>query len=34
MLENRTHSTANHLLGAPDDKTGDLLLSFVREVTK
>ena len=34
ILENRTHFTANHLIGAPDDKTGAILLSFVREVTR
>jgi acetyl esterase/lipase len=34
VLEGRTHTTANHLLGAPDDKTGVVLLRFVREATK
>jgi acetyl esterase/lipase len=34
VLENRTHQTANHLLGAPDDTTGAILLKFVREVSK
>ncbi len=34
VLEDRTHTSANHLLGAPDDTTGALLLSFVREATK
>ena len=34
ILENRTHMTANHLLGAPDDTTGTILLGFVRKVTK
>jgi acetyl esterase/lipase len=34
LLEGRDHFGANHLLGAPDDATGKLLLSFVREVTK
>lgn len=34
VLEDRTHTTANHLLGAPGDKTGAALLAFVREVTR
>jgi acetyl esterase/lipase len=34
VLENRTHTTANHLVGAPGDKTGELLLRFIREVTR
>lgn len=34
LLEGRDHFTANHLLGAPDDKTGSILLDFVRQVTK
>ena len=34
LLEGRTHTTANHLLGAPGDETGKVLLRFVREVTK
>ena len=33
-LEGRTHMTANQLIGAPDDTTGALLLTFVREVTR
>jgi hypothetical protein len=34
VLEDRTHTTANHLLGAPGDRTGAVLLDFVREVTR
>jgi acetyl esterase/lipase len=34
LLEGRDHFTANHLIGAPDDTTGKVLLDFVREVTK
>ncbi len=34
VLEGRTHTTANALIGAPDDTTGAVLLRFVREVTK
>jgi acetyl esterase/lipase len=34
VLEDRTHQTAIHLIGAPGDKTGELLLRFVRDVTK
>ncbi len=34
ILENRTHMTANHLIGAPEDATGAILLEFVREVTR
>lgn len=34
VLENRTHQTANHLLGAPDDKTGAILLKFLADATK
>jgi acetyl esterase/lipase len=34
LIEGRTHSLANHLLGAPDDTTGQVLLAFVRDVTK
>jgi arylformamidase len=33
-LEDRTHFTANHLIGAPEDKTGTILLDFVRDVTR
>ena len=34
LLADRTHFMANHLIGAPDDKTGQILLDFVRKVTK
>jgi acetyl esterase/lipase len=34
LLEGRTHFTANHLLGAPDDTTGAVLLDFVRDATR
>jgi acetyl esterase/lipase len=34
ILENRTHLTAIHLLGAPGDTTGAILLAFVRDVTR
>ena len=34
VLENRTHQTANHLLGAPEDKTGALFLKFLADATK
>jgi acetyl esterase/lipase len=34
VLEGRTHTTANHLVGAPGDTTGATLLGFVREVTR
>jgi acetyl esterase/lipase len=34
VLENRTHLTANALIGAPNDTTGDVLLKFVREATR
>jgi acetyl esterase/lipase len=34
LIEGRDHFNANHLLGAPDDKTGKVLLDFVRKVTK
>jgi acetyl esterase/lipase len=34
LLTNRTHFDANHLIGAPDDTTGKLLLAFVQRVTK
>jgi len=30
-LENRTHFTSDHLLGAPEDTTGRLLLDFINE---
>lgn len=34
VLTDRTHFTANHLLGAPDDKTGAILIDFVRRSTR
>jgi acetyl esterase/lipase len=34
VLEGRTHQTANHLLGAPEDKTGAILLKFIADATK
>ncbi len=34
VLENRTHQTANHLLGAPDDKTGAILLKFLADAAR
>ena len=34
VLEGCDHLSANHLLGAPDDTTGAILLDFIREVTK
>ncbi len=34
LIEGRTHMTVNALLGAPGDKTGGVLLDFVREVTR
>jgi arylformamidase len=34
LLTGRDHFNANHLLGAPDDTTGEVLLDFVRRVTK
>jgi acetyl esterase/lipase len=34
VLEDRNHFTANHLLGAPDDTTGTLLLDFVERVAR
>jgi acetyl esterase/lipase len=33
LIEGRDHFMANHMIGAPDDKTGEVLLSFVRKVT-
>jgi acetyl esterase/lipase len=33
-LEGRTHFEANHLIGAPDDTTGKLILDFVQRVTR
>lgn len=32
LLEGRDHLSANRLLGAPDDKTGTILLEFIRDV--
>ena len=34
LIEGRDHFGANHLLGAPDDATGAIVLEFVTEVTK
>jgi acetyl esterase/lipase len=34
LLEGRTHTTANALIGAPNDTTGAMLLEFVRKVTR
>ena len=34
VLENRNHMSVNHLLGAPDDTTGKVLVQFVRDVTR
>jgi len=34
VLENRNHQTAIHLIGAPGDTTGEVLLKFVNEGTK
>jgi acetyl esterase/lipase len=34
LLENRTHQTAIHLVGAPGDTTGLVLLKFVKDATK
>ena len=34
VIEGRTHFMANHLLGAPEDTTGAILLEFVRKVTQ
>jgi acetyl esterase/lipase len=34
LLEGRDHFHANHLLGAPGDATGAVLLDFVRDVTR
>lgn len=34
LLEDRTHQTAIHLIGAPGDKTGGVLLRFVTGATK
>jgi acetyl esterase/lipase len=34
LLVGKTHFTANHELGAPGDKTGAILLDFIRNVTQ
>ena len=34
VIEGRTHFIVNHLLGAPGDTTGAILLEFVRKVTR
>jgi acetyl esterase/lipase len=34
LLANRTHFEANHLVGAPDDTTGKLILDFIERVTR
>ena len=34
VIEGRTHTTANALIGAPNDTTGGILLDFVRGVTR
>jgi arylformamidase len=34
LVTGRTHFMANHLVGAPEDTTGQLLLDFVRRVTR
>jgi arylformamidase len=34
LVTGRTHFMANHLLGAPDDTTGQILLEFVKKVTR
>ncbi|HZZ77974.1 MAG TPA: alpha/beta hydrolase [Gemmataceae bacterium] len=34
LLMDRTHFMANHLIGAPEDKTGQLILDFIRKVTR
>jgi hypothetical protein len=34
QLADRSHFMANHLIGAPEDATGQILLDFVRRVTK
>jgi len=33
VLKDRTHQTANHLLGAPGDETGAIFLGFLRGMT-
>jgi hypothetical protein len=34
ILEGRDHFDANHLLGAPEDATGQILLDFIRDAAK
>src|SRR5262249_42560256 len=34
FLANRTHFEANHLVGAPNDTTGTLLLDFIKRVAR
>ncbi len=34
LIEGRDHFHANHLLGAPGDATGEVLLAFIREATR
>jgi acetyl esterase/lipase len=34
LIEGRDHFTANHLLGAPDDTTGKILVEFVRSAAQ
>jgi acetyl esterase/lipase len=34
VLEDRTHQTATHLIGAPGDKTGGIILQFIANATK
>jgi hypothetical protein len=34
VLENREHSTAIHLFGAPGDTTGAIFMKFLKDVTK
>ena len=34
LITGRDHFMANHMIGAPDDKTGQVILDFVRKVTK
>ena len=34
LIEGRDHFNANHLLGAPEDETGNVLLDFIEEKAK
>ncbi len=34
LIDGRDHFNANHLLGAPDDVTGKLVLEFIKDATK